>query len=352
MQLVLHDKVEARTFFGHHDEHLKLLERAFDVSIGARGQRLFIEGDRENQEEVVQVLRTLEERAVRGERIGKVEFEMAISHFVYEEDPVEALSKTSGDSVRLQKLSVNPRNPRQREYMELVRQNDLCFVTGPAGTGKTFLGVALACQALQRGQVQRLIMTRPAVEAGEKLGFLPGDLNEKINPYLRPLYDAMYEMLGPEKVLRFLDRGTIEVAPLAFMRGRTLNNAFIILDEAQNTTSEQMKMFLTRLGHNSKAVVTGDITQTDLPRSMTSGLKQAWDYLEGIEGIGFLEFERKDIVRHNLVQRIVDAYERFEPRQRLLPFSEEENHRHSNEHHSDPDQGNPGTEQVDVDLTD
>jgi phosphate starvation-inducible PhoH-like protein len=212
------------------------------------------------------------------------------------------------------KKRIVPKTPMQRQYLEAVASSDLTFGIGPAGTGKTYLAVALAAQAIMRKEAKRLILTRPAVEAGEKLGFLPGDLVEKVNPYLRPLYDALHDMLDFQRVAEMLESGRIEVAPLAFMRGRTLNDAFVILDEAQNTTPEQMKMFLTRLGFNSKAVVTGDITQIDLPRHASSGLKHAMSVLEGVEGISFINFDDRDVIRHPLVGRIVQAYDRHQER--------------------------------------
>jgi len=204
------------------------------------------------------------------------------------------------------------RTPRQRDYLQAIISHDISFGIGPAGTGKTYLAVACAVDALERSAVQRIVLTRPAVEAGERLGFLPGTVQEKVNPYLRPLYDALYDVLDPERVERYLEKGIIEIAPIAFMRGRTLNDAFVILDEAQNTTSEQMKMFLTRLGFNSKAVITGDVTQVDLPNGRRSGLIEAVEVVKNVEGISFVYFTERDVVRHNLVQRIIRAYEEFD----------------------------------------
>jgi phosphate starvation-inducible PhoH-like protein len=219
------------------------------------------------------------------------------------------------------KRTVQPRSINQRKYVEAIEQNDMVFGVGPAGTGKTYLAVAMAVSAINAKKVSRIVLVRPAVEAGERLGFLPGSLQEKVDPYLRPLYDALYDLLEPERVDKMLERNVIEIAPLAFMRGRTLNDAFIIMDEAQNTTPEQMKMFLTRLGNNSKAVITGDITQIDLPNPRKSGLLEAINILDGVEGIQFCHFEDSDVVRHALVQRIVRAYESAKPQQQELPLS-------------------------------
>ncbi|MCY4046079.1 MAG: PhoH family protein, partial [Cellvibrionales bacterium] len=218
-------------------------------------------------------------------------------------------------SVRTRKSLIKPRGKNQKKYIDLIRQHDINFGVGPAGTGKTYLAVACAVEALEKEQVERILLVRPAVEAGEKLGFLPGDLSQKVDPYLRPLYDALYEMLGFEKVDKLIEKHVIEIAPLAYMRGRTLNNAFIILDESQNTTREQMKMFLTRIGFGSTAVITGDVTQVDLPKGVHSGLKHSLEVLENVEGISFTFFASKDVVRHKLVQRIVDAYDVFDQSQ-------------------------------------
>ncbi|RMH48124.1 MAG: PhoH family protein [Gammaproteobacteria bacterium] len=220
--------------------------------------------------------------------------------------------QASSVTIRTRRGIIKPRGEHQQQYVENIRRHDICFGIGPAGTGKTYLAVASAVDALERQEVRRIILTRPAVEAGERLGFLPGDLAQKVDPYLRPLYDALYEMLGFEKVARLQERNVIEVAPLAYMRGRTLNDAFIILDESQNTTREQMKMFLTRIGFNSRAVITGDITQTDLPRGVDSGLRHAIEVLQGVKGIAFTFFQAKDVVRHDVVQRVVEAYDRHE----------------------------------------
>jgi phosphate starvation-inducible PhoH-like protein len=250
----------------------------------------------------------------RGYRLRSEDVATAIR--VLQENPAAALGDffSAESGVVGSRRTVSPRSLNQQAYVKAMNEHDMVIAVGPAGTGKTYLAVAIAATALVEKQVKRLVLARPAVEAGEKLGFLPGDLAEKVNPYLRPLYDALYDMLGYEKVGRMLERGQIEVAPLAFMRGRTLNDAFVILDEAQNTTTEQMKMFLTRIGYNSKAVVTGDITQIDLPRSTTSGLREAIEVLAGVEGIKFIQFDEHDVVRHPLVQKIVSAYDRWTKR--------------------------------------
>ncbi|MCE9927534.1 PhoH family protein, partial [Aeromonas media] len=236
---------------------------------------------------------------------------------VLEQDDDEAPSQPYGKevTVKTKRGLIKPRSPNQAQYISNIVRHDISFGIGPAGTGKTYLAVAAAVDALERQEIRRILLTRPAVEAGEKLGFLPGDLSQKVDPYLRPLYDALFEMLGFERVEKLMERNIIEVAPLAYMRGRTLNDAFIILDEAQNTTTEQMKMFLTRIGFNSKAVVTGDITQVDLPRSTKSGLRHALEVLQGVDGLSFNFFESKDVVRHPVVARIVQAYEAFDARQ-------------------------------------
>jgi phosphate starvation-inducible PhoH-like protein len=236
---------------------------------------------------------------------------------VLEQDDEPATSIPHGKevTVKTKRGLIKPRSPNQAQYIANIVQHDISFGIGPAGTGKTYLAVAAAVDALERQEIRRILLTRPAVEAGEKLGFLPGDLSQKVDPYLRPLYDALFEMLGFERVEKLMERNIIEVAPLAYMRGRTLNDAFIILDEAQNTTTEQMKMFLTRIGFNSKAVVTGDITQVDLPRSTKSGLRHALEVLQGVDGLSFNFFESKDVVRHPVVARIVQAYETFDAKQ-------------------------------------
>ncbi len=300
------------TLFGSYDENLRFLESLLNVSIRTQGQDLLVEGDPANAEKVERVVSGLASLAREGYRIANGDVRTA-AQLVSENTDVQlrdyflkgATPRASG------KRQVAPKSVNQRRYLDAIEQNDIVFGIGPAGTGKTYLAMAQAVAALLAKKVARIILARPAVEAGEKLGFLPGDLQEKVNPYLRPLYDALYDMLEAERVERLLERGTIEIAPIAFMRGRTLNDSFVILDEAQNTTSEQMKMFLTRLGFGSKAVVTGDITQIDLPSGHTSGLIEAMKVVAQIEGISFVYFDDRDVVRHKLVQQIVKAYEKF-----------------------------------------
>ncbi len=298
--------------FGTRDENLKRLEKAFAVSVMARGNKLRIEGSEEQTRTVASLLQQLSSLLVKGYPLKPVDVETAIR--VVSESPATSLVEFfTGDGILgAARQLVTPRSLNQQLYLKAMSDFDLVIGIGPAGTGKTYLAVAMAAAALQEKLIRRIILARPAVEAGERLGFLPGDLAEKVNPYLRPLYDALYDLIGFDKVGRLMERGTIEVAPIAFMRGRTLNDSFVILDEAQNTTTEQMKMFLTRIGFNSKAVVTGDITQVDLPTGKGSGLIEARQVLKSIEGIKFVYFNEKDVVRHRLVQKIVRAYETFQ----------------------------------------
>ncbi len=298
--------------FGVQDENLRYLEERLRVSVSARGGEVRVHGEPAREELVARLLASFDRLLAEGYTVGKEEFRTGVR--VLEEDLdidlVEFfLDTTIPDAL---KRLVVPRNLNQRKFIQAVMQNDYVFAVGPAGTGKTYLAVAMAAAQLLDKQVRRIVLTRPAVEAGERLGFLPGDLVEKINPYLRPVYDALYDILGYDKVSKLMERQMIEIAPLAFMRGRTLNDAFIILDEAQNTTREQMKMFLTRMGFHSKTIITGDITQIDLPGGRRSGLVEALEVLDGVEGIGFIHFTHRDVVRHRLVQRIVDRYEQFE----------------------------------------
>jgi phosphate starvation-inducible PhoH-like protein len=318
VQVTLADEGIA-ALFGTRDENLRHIERAFQVSLSARGNRVQIAGDPERQEVVQRLLQQLSALLDGGYRLQADDVDTAVR--VLQEAPETSLrdfflatgeGAPAGDRVR-------PRSLGQRLYLQAMAEHDLVISVGPAGTGKTYLAVAMAAVALQENRVKRLVLARPAVEAGEKLGFLPGDLVEKVNPYLRPLYDALYDIIGFERVSRMLERGTIEVAPLAFMRGRTLNDSFIILDEAQNTTSEQMKMFLTRVGFNSKAVVNGDVTQIDLPTRMASGLVEAVSILSDVEGIKFVTFTERDVVRHPLVAKIIGAYDRAGPERRDEP---------------------------------
>jgi len=298
--------------FGVHDENLRLLEEAFGVVITARGSEVSVAGDAEPAAAAVRLLSEFGKLIERG--FVPKKHDLATGVRILKEDPTASLvdffeNRALGPALR---QVVTPRNVRQQEYLAAIAENDLVFAIGPAGTGKTYLAVAMAAAALLEKRVKRIVLCRPAVEAGEKLGFLPGDLAEKVNPYLRPLYDALYDILGYDKVGRMLERNIIEVAPLAFMRGRTLNDAFVILDEAQNTTSEQMKMFLTRIGFGTKAVVTGDVTQIDLPAGKVSGLKEAALVLAGVEAMRFIRFDHRDVVRHRIVQAIVNAYEIWE----------------------------------------
>jgi phosphate starvation-inducible PhoH-like protein len=300
------------TLFGAYDENLRFLESLLNVTIRTQGQDLLVDGEAASAEKVERVVVGLSALVRGGYRLANGDVKTA-ARLVADNAEVRlqdyflkgAAPRTSG------RRQVAPKSLNQRRYLDAIDQFDLVFGIGPAGTGKTYLAMAQAVASLLAKKVARIILARPAVEAGEKLGFLPGDLQEKVNPYLRPLYDALYDMLDAERVERLLERGTIEIAPLAFMRGRTLNDSFVILDEAQNTTSEQMKMFLTRLGFGSKAVVTGDITQIDLPANHTSGLIEAMKIVSHIDGISFIYFDERDVVRHKLVQQIVKAYEAF-----------------------------------------
>jgi len=297
---------------GTMEENFRYLAARLGVQLSARGDSVTLDGEAAAVELARKVIEELGRLVEAGYPVGKEEFRTALR--VVEEDPSVDLFEFFTDATippSVKRLLV-PRSLKQRLFVQAVLQHDVVFAVGPAGTGKTYLAVAMAAAALVEQRVKRIILTRPAVEAGERLGFLPGDLVEKVNPYLRPVYDALYDILGYDKVLRHLERGVIEIAPLAFMRGRTLNDAFIILDEAQNTTPEQMKMFLTRMGFHSKAVITGDVTQVDLPPERISGLVQARKILGPFDGISFFDFTKEDVVRHPLVQRIVDAYERFD----------------------------------------
>lgn len=297
------------TLFGVNDANLKFLESILAVRISARGQDLAIDGEPKDVETVERILSDFGDLFSEGNSFSDKELRDAFKQIA--EDRAYSLKDyfTKARFNPSGKKQVAPKTAMQRRYIEAILNNDLTFGIGPAGTGKSFLAVAMAVQALFQKQVSRIILTRPAVEAGEKLGFLPGDLQDKVDPYLRPLYDALFDLADAERVTKMLEKRIIEVAPLAFMRGRTLNDAFIILDEAQNTTGEQMKMFLTRIGFGSKVVVTGDITQIDLPRGQRSGLREAERVLKHIEEIGFIYFSKADVVRHRLVQLIVEAYE-------------------------------------------
>ncbi|MBI4481720.1 MAG: PhoH family protein [Acidobacteria bacterium] len=303
-----HRIVEA--LIGTYDENLKLLESLFDVRIHARGSHLVIDGEKGDVATLERILADFSGLVEKGQVFSRDEFQSAVTQIAQDaalslQDFFPRLQVSTG------KRTVIPKSKNQRRYLESIQQHDIVFAIGPGGTGKTFLAVAMALYYLNEKAITRIILTRPAVEAGEKLGFLPGDMQEKVNPYLRPLYDALYHLADGERVLKLMERGTIEIAPLAFMRGRTLSDAFIILDEAQNTTSEQMKMFLTRIGPGSKAVITGDITQIDLPPGRVSGLVEARAVLERIPGPRFCYFDEGDVVRHELVRLIIRAYEDY-----------------------------------------
>jgi len=302
-----------QTLFGMNDRNMAVLEQELSVTTSLRGQELRLSGDPENVALAEEVIEKLLSLLRSGESIDPMRIRYAIS--LAREgngERVEELTDGSVVAVTHRGKPIRCKTLGQRAYVEAVRHHELTLAVGPAGTGKTYLAMALAVVALKNKEVERIILTRPAVEAGERLGFLPGDMTQKVDPYLRPLYDALFEIMGGDAYQRLVERGTVEVAPLAFMRGRTLNNAFIILDEAQNTTTEQMKMFLTRLGMGSKCVVTGDISQTDLPRDKKSGLADAMKVLNGVKGVSLIELTAQDVVRHELVQRIVRAYEAYE----------------------------------------
>jgi len=300
---------------GQLDEHIKLIEQRLHIEIRNRGNHFQLIGDLDIVRVVAEILQNLYQEAGAG-----VQLTPEAVHLQLQQSGVELMQNRidlgSPDiSIRTKKVHIRPRGENQQQYVRAIRTRDINFGIGPAGTGKTYLAVACAVEALEREEVSRILLVRPAVEAGEKLGFLPGDLAQKVDPYLRPLYDALFEMLGFERVTKLIERNVIEVAPLAYMRGRTLNGSFVILDESQNTTREQMKMFLTRIGFGSTAVITGDITQVDLPKHVQSGLVHAMQVLGDVEEIGFTHFSARDVVRHPLVQHIVRAYERFEKQQ-------------------------------------
>ena len=303
-----------RDLFGHQNINLDKISEAFDVTINSRGNSLLIHGDSRNVTLAEKLLHQFYHLMENNFCFSDADFDSAINtikqnnHTQLKDIFLTTIYKT------VKNKPITPRNPAQQKYTEAIAKNDILFSIGPAGTGKTYIAMALAMAAFSRGDVKKIVLTRPAVEAGEALGFLPGDLAQKINPYLRPLYDALYDMMDIEKAKSLMEQDIIEIAPLAFMRGRTLNNAFIILDEAQNTTSEQMKMFLTRIGYGSKAIITGDITQTDLPSRKKSGLVEAKNILTRIKGIEFIYFSKDDVVRHKLVSNIIDAYEKKQDR--------------------------------------
>ena len=305
-------QVGIETLYGAHDGNLKHIESLLGVAIRTQGDELIVEGEKAAEQRVERIFDQLKALMAAGYELRNGDVKTAAQLIVDDGgvDLRDYFLKGGQKQPEGTKRRVNPKSTNQRRYLEAIEKYDIVFGVGPAGTGKTYLAMAQAVSYLLAKKVSRIILARPAVEAGEKLGFLPGDLQEKVNPYLRPLYDALYDMMDVERATRLVERGTIEVAPIAFMRGRTLNDAFVILDEAQNTTSEQMKMFLTRLGFGSKAVVTGDVTQIDLPQGK-SGLVEALKIVKDVEGLGFIYFDEKDVVRHKLVQQIVKAYDAF-----------------------------------------
>lgn len=316
------DKYETmRSVFGELDENIEKLTDAFDVDIFTVGEGMKIIGEEENVEGAMRAVDALEKLAVKQiltpQQVGMVIGYATTGHDFDAEDLMGTVAITARGKI------IRPKTPGQKKYVDAIKKNSIVFGVGPAGTGKTYLAVALAVYALKNRDVDRIVLTRPAVEAGEKLGFLPGDLNEKVDPYLRPLFDALREMMGEDSYLRHIERGSIEIAPLAYMRGRTLSNSFIILDEAQNTTKEQMKMFLTRMGENSRIVVTGDVTQIDLPRNITSGLIDAIDVLADVKGIEIVRLNSKDVVRNELVTKIIEAYERADKVDRAVEADKE-----------------------------
>jgi phosphate starvation-inducible protein PhoH and related proteins len=311
-QFIVANEDAVPSLFGDLDKNLRLIEEMYGVQVSARGSKVLIEGEEKAVARVERLFKQLSALIAENVITHKEDVSSAIRAF--SANPDLSLKEIFQETIPVsqRKRQVAAKNETQRKYIEAIKKHDIVFGIGPAGTGKTYLAMAMAVSALLRREVSRIILVRPAVEAGEKLGFLPGDVAEKVNPYLRPLYDALYDMIETEKANKLVERGDIEIAPLAFMRGRTLNDSFIILDEAQNTTSEQMKMFLTRLGFNSKTVITGDVTQIDLPGGRSSGLIEAQKIIDGIEGIQFVYFTNKDVVRHRLVQQIIKAYERHE----------------------------------------
>jgi len=311
LKVVLQDMEESFPLLGKFDEHIPVIEESFSVRVIPRGDELYLQGEKDDVEKVFALFQELLALIREGHFLTTAEFLYAL----------KLVRRGEGGQIRglfndllfitARGKKISPKTPGQKRYLEALRQHDIVFGIGPAGTGKTYLAMAMAVYALKNKIVQRLILTRPAVEAGERLGFLPGDLHEKVDPYLRPLYDALYDLMGVENFLKFKEKGIIEVAPLAYMRGRTLDDSFIILDEAQNTTSEQMKMFLTRLGFASRAAITGDITQVDLPSGKFSGLIEVMHILRDVKGIEFVQLSDQDVVRHSLVQKIVRAYAEY-----------------------------------------
>jgi phosphate starvation-inducible PhoH-like protein len=314
--LEFEDNGLAQSLFGEHHRHLTHLEKNLQITIKSRGNEVTLVGEPDALTIARRVLEHLYKKVKKGKNISLDDVDAAVRFATESITNDGDLSPSESKSIATRRRVVNPRSPNQARFIESMQKYDMVFALGPAGTGKTYLAAAMGISMLLSGQVERLILTRPAVEAGERLGFLPGDLKEKIDPFLRPLYDAMHDMLPADQVVRRLSNGEIEVAPLAFMRGRTLENAFVILDEAQNTTSVQMKMFLTRLGSNSKVTINGDLSQVDLPSGVRSGLRDALDYLSTIPEIAFVHFTEEDVVRHPLVAKIVQAYNKHQPKNR------------------------------------
>jgi phosphate starvation-inducible protein PhoH and related proteins len=340
-KLKLREGTNTAVLFGHHDRHLKLIEEDLGVRLSARGEELTLDGNPEATRHAERVLTELAGLANDGMLIQPDDVTHALT--ALRQSPETSLKEllSTATTIVTKKRFVVPKTPTQKTYIEAIETHDIVIGIGPAGTGKTYLAMAMAVSALMKREVSRIILARPAVEAGEKLGFLPGDMIAKVNPYLRPLYDALFDMMDMERATRAIERGDIEIAPLAFMRGRTLNDSFVILDEAQNSTAEQMKMFLTRLGFNSKAVVTGDITQVDLPPDRVSGLIEVRDILSHVEGIRFVYFDERDVVRHKLVQDIIKAYDQHENADQSHPQAAQAGRRASSTSHGRPSSSLP-----------
>ncbi len=315
VEIELDSEKETNLLFGRLDRNLKVIEETLGITASQRGNKIFLQGDEKSVEKASKIIEDIRSINTEGYNLNPEDIRYALRSAQSDTDSTSVKDLFLNNiPVSSKKRFIIPKTETQRQYIEAIRNYDIVIGIGPAGTGKTYLAMAMAINAYLKKQISRIVLARPAVEAGEKLGFLPGDIYEKFNPYLRPLYDALLDMMEAEKAGKLIERGTIEIAPLAFMRGRTLNDSFIILDEAQNTTTEQMKMYLTRLGFNSKTVITGDITQIDLPHGRASGLIEAERILSDIQGIKFVYFSEKDVVRHKLVQEIVKAYERYEKR--------------------------------------
>ncbi len=313
IKYTLNKNSDLQKFYGAFDEHLKILENTFSIHVAAHGTDIVLNGPAQAVRAAEKVLNSLDDLSSEGYEITRKEFQTAVQNVLDNNNPQDIKNLfVSSSAIITQKKRVYPKTPMQKRYLDAIVNNDLVFSIGPAGTGKTYLAVAMAVSSLLKKRVERIILARPAVEAGETLGFLPGDMYQKVNPYLRPLYDALYDLLDVDRANRLVEKGTIEIAPIAFMRGRTLNDSFIIMDEAQNSTAEQMKMFLTRLGFNTKTVVTGDISQIDLKPGKVSGLVQIQSILKGVRNIDFVYLSHKDVVRCQLVRDIVEAYDGFE----------------------------------------